>query len=164
MSNRHQSRLLWTTIVALPILFAAIAALQKTIDARPLAEATRQDELLLRSPALVKKLSLGYDPLLADIYWTRAVQYYGSRVGLPGAKFDLLWPLLDLTTTLDPRLLPAYHFGAIFLSEPGNVGAGRTDLAVELVKRVEFARKHLHETSRGKLAVVADRIPASPLS
>jgi len=135
MSNRPQNRLLWTTIVALPILFASIAALQKTIDAHTLSTANEQDELLLRSPALVKRLSLGYDALLGDIYWTRAVQYYGARVGLPGAKFDLLWPLLDLSTTLDPKLLPAYRFGAIFLSEPGTVGAGRTDLAVELVKR-----------------------------
>ena len=31
--------------------------------------------------------------------------------------------------------MPAYRFGAIFLSEPAQVGAGRTDLAIELVKR-----------------------------
>ena len=54
---------------------------------------------------------------------------------MPGANFDLLWPLLDVTTTLDPHLMPAYRFGAIFLSEPGEVGAGRPDLAIELVKR-----------------------------
>ena len=44
-----------------------------------------KDELLLRSGALLKKLSLGYEPLLADIYWTRAVQYYGVRARKPGA-------------------------------------------------------------------------------
>jgi hypothetical protein len=135
MSNSHQKRLLWTVIVGVPALLAAVAGLQKTIDARTRAAATQKEELLLRSPALVKRLSLGYDPLLADIYWTRGVQYYGARVGLPGAHFDLLWPLLDLTTTLDPRLITAYRFGAIFLSEPGSAGAGRTDLAIELVKR-----------------------------
>lgn len=135
MSNPHQKRLLWTAIVGVPVLFVAIAALQKNIDARTRTVGLQKEELLLRSPALAKRLSLGYDPLLADIYWTRAVQYYGSRVGLPGAQFDLLWPLLDLTTTLDPRLIPAYRFGAIFLSEPGSIGAGRPDLAVVLVKR-----------------------------
>ncbi|MGA8222273.1 MAG: hypothetical protein WB780_11515 [Candidatus Acidiferrales bacterium] len=135
MSNRHQQRLLWTAILGVPVLFTAVASLQKNIDARTRTVGLQKEELLLRSPALVKRLSLGYDPLLADIYWTRAVQYYGSRVGLPGAQFDLLWPLLDLTTTLDPRLISAYRFGAIFLSEAGNVGAGRADLAVELVKR-----------------------------
>ncbi len=63
------------------------------------------------------------------------MQYYGARVGMPGANFDLLWPLLDVTTTLDPHLMAAYRFGAIFLSEPGEGGAGRPDLAIELVKR-----------------------------
>jgi tetratricopeptide (TPR) repeat protein len=46
-----------------------------------------------------------------------------------------LWPLLDITTTLDPRLTAAYRFGAIFLSEPSPLGAGRPDLAVQLIQR-----------------------------
>jgi len=125
----------WIALSAAPVLLLAIAALQVSIDARTRSGARQKQELLLRSGPLVKKLSLGYDALLADVYWTRAVQYYGARIGVPHADFDLLWPLLDLTTTLDPRLLPAYRFGAIFLSEPPPIGAGRTDLAVELVKR-----------------------------
>jgi len=55
-------------------------------------------------------------------------------VAEPHAKFELLWPLLNITTTLDPKLIVAYRFGAIFLSEPV-VGANRTDLAIQLVKR-----------------------------
>jgi hypothetical protein len=43
--------------------------------------------------------------------------------------------LLDITTTLDPQLMVAYRFGAIFLSEPEPAGAGRPDLGVELVKK-----------------------------
>jgi hypothetical protein len=134
-ASRGKNRLVWITLVVAPVLFAAIAALQLSIDARTRSLASEKQELLLRSGPLVKKLSLGYDPLLGDIYWTRVVQYYGERVGKPHAEFDLLWPLLDLTTALDPRLLPAYRFGAIFLSEPPPIGAGRTDLAIELVKR-----------------------------
>src|SRR4029077_5439731 len=99
--------------------------------AHPRPAPSQKQELLLRSGRLLKKMSLGYDPLLGDIYWTRAVQYYGERVGKPDANYDFLWPLLDLTTPLDPRLLPAYRFGAIFLSEPLPIGAGRTDLAIE---------------------------------
>jgi hypothetical protein len=48
---------------------------------------------------------------------------------------ELLWPLLDVTTTLDPELLPAYRFGSTFLSEPMPRGAGRPDLAVKLLER-----------------------------
>ncbi len=135
MTIRRQTRPIWTAVAAIPILFIAIVALQQRIDAKARVSSAEQEELLLRSSQAVKTLSLGYDSLLADIYWTRAVQYYGSRVGLPGARFDLLWPLLDVTTSLDPHLMPAYRFGAIFLSEPGEAGAGRPDLAIELVKR-----------------------------
>ena len=41
-------------------------------------------------------------------------------------NYDLLYPLLDLVTTLDPRFIVAYRFGAIFLSEQR---AGRTRTA-----------------------------------
>ena len=105
------------------------------MDAQPRSATQEKDELLLRSGTAVKNVSLGYDSLAADIYWTRAVQYYGARIGTPGANFELLWPLLDITTTLDPKLIVAYRFGAIFLSEPDPIGAGRTDLAIALVKR-----------------------------
>ncbi len=122
-------------LVAVPALFALCAALQTRIDADTLAMNQDTDELLLRSGALLKKLSLGYEPLLADVYWTRVVQYYGLRVRKQGAKFEQLWPLLDITTTLDPKLMIAYRFGAVFLSERPPVGPGEADLAVELVKR-----------------------------
>ncbi|HEX4004461.1 MAG TPA: hypothetical protein VHX36_17535 [Candidatus Acidoferrales bacterium] len=116
------------------LLLGAIAILQAGIDTQTQEFANEREVLLLRSPNAIKKLSMGYDSLLADIYWTRAVQYYGSRLTVQSRDFDLLWPLLDVTTTLDPKLIVAYRFGAIFLSEP-LAGADRTDLAVELVKR-----------------------------
>jgi hypothetical protein len=135
MNHPGQTRALWTAVAGVPLLFAAVAALQVKIDSGTRATAPERDELLLRSGPAVRRMSLGYDSLLADIYWTRAVQYYGSRAGIEGARFELLWPLLDLATTLDSKLIIAYRFGAIFLSEPSPAGAGRPDLAIELVKR-----------------------------
>jgi hypothetical protein len=135
VSRPSQNRALWAAIAGVPLLFASIAALQARIDPLTRTPAQEQEELVLRSPATVKKITLGYDSLLADIYWTRVVQYYGSRVGTDNPKFDLLWPLLDITTTLDPKLIIAYRFGAVFLCESGMAGPGRADLAVELVKK-----------------------------
>jgi hypothetical protein len=130
--NAHVVR---TTLVAVPVLLFFLVFLQQHIDISAAPLQNEKPELMLRSGAMVKKLSLGYDPLLADIYWTRAVQYFGARVGVRGATFELLGPLLDITTTLDPQLMVAYRFGAIFLSEPAPAGAGRPDLAVDLVKK-----------------------------
>lgn len=135
MSRSSRSRARWTAIIAIPFLFAAIARLQTRIDSKTSSIEQAQQELLVRSPAAIKRMSLGYDSLLADIYWTRAVQYYGARFAAKGATFGLLWPFLDITTTLDPKLIVAYRFGAVFLSEAGSGGAGRPDLAVQLVNR-----------------------------
>jgi hypothetical protein len=135
MTGRSHARSLRFALVAIPFLFLAIVLLQTRIDAESRTIAQQKEDLLLRSGPLLKALSMGYEPLLADIYWTRAVQYYGSRLGNESEKFELLWPLLDIATTLDPKLVVAYRFGAIFLSEPTPMGAGRADLAAELVKR-----------------------------
>ncbi len=135
MNHATQTRTMWTAVAGVPLLFVAIAALQVKIDTGTRSIAPESDELMLRSGPAVRRMSLGYNSLLADIYWTRAVQYYGSRAGIEGARFELLWPLLDVATTLDSKLIIAYRFGAIFLSEPSPAGAGRPDLAIELVKR-----------------------------
>lgn len=134
MSRSASIRVRWPALVGIVLLFGAIAVLQSRIDAQTSDFALQKQELLLSSPKAVQKLSLGYDSLLGDIYWTRVVQYYGSHVAEPHPNFDLLWPLLNITTTLDPKLIVAYRFGAIFLSEPA-VGANRTDLAIKLVQR-----------------------------
>ena len=134
MSGQSHTRSLRFALLAIPVLFLAIVWLQTRIDVETRTIAQEKEELLVRSAPLLKKLSLGYESLLADIYWTRVVQYYGNKVVLPDQKFELLWPLLDITTTLDPKLIVAYRFGAVFLSEPA-VGAGRADLAAELVER-----------------------------
>jgi|HubBroStandDraft_6_1064221.scaffolds.fasta_scaffold20155_4 hypothetical protein len=133
MSPRKKLSLLAS--VGLPVLFAVLILLQSRIDQTASTEAPEQEQLLLSSPALIKRISFGYDALLADVYWTRAVQYYGSRAGIPGSQFPLLWPLLDITTTLDPKLIPAYRFGAIFLSEQPPVGAGEPELALKLTQK-----------------------------
>jgi tetratricopeptide (TPR) repeat protein len=122
-------------ILAMALGFAAIWQLQIRIDTQHAALHQERDDLLLTSPELLKIMSLEYAPLLADIYWTRAVQYYGEKHAIKDPKLDSLWPLLNITTTLDPNLLPAYRFGAMFLSEAPPRGAGRPDLAVELIER-----------------------------
>jgi tetratricopeptide (TPR) repeat protein len=122
-------------LVVLSLGFALLWRLQEKIDVRLGAMHQEQDELTLQSPKLVKLLSLEYAPLMADVYWTRAVQYYGKEHAGPNPRYALLWPLLDISTTLDPRLLPAYRFGAMFLSDAPPRGAGRADLAIELIHR-----------------------------
>ena len=88
-------------------------------------------------PAVVRRAALSFKAVLADVYWIRAVQHYGrTRLAGGGAQdYDLLYPLLDVATTLDPRFEAAYRLGAVFLSEPPPGGPGRPDLAVALLRK-----------------------------
>jgi hypothetical protein len=135
MSIGENPRIVRSALLAIPVLLICLTLVQRNIDASTASRQQETPELMLRSGTMLKKLSLGYDSLLADIYWTRAIQYFGARTQEPDANFDLLGPLLDITTTLDPKLMIAYRFGAIFLSESKPAGAGRPDLAVDLVKK-----------------------------
>jgi tetratricopeptide (TPR) repeat protein len=115
--------------------FACVWRLQERIDLQQRVMVSEDDQLMLRSSKLVKGLSLEYAPLVADIYWTRVVQYFGNKQAANQVDLRLLWPLLDVTSVLDPQLMPVYHFGSTFLSDASPRGAGRPDLAVELLER-----------------------------
>ena len=101
--------------------------------------ATLEEVLYISSPKALKKMSLGYDGLLADIYWTRAVQYFGSKHHEGAQDFALLAPLLEITTTLDPHLLVAYEYGSNFLAPPPPSGGGMPERAIDLE---EFGIRH----------------------
>jgi tetratricopeptide (TPR) repeat protein len=94
--------------------------------------ATLEEVLYVSSSKAIRRMSLGYTGLMADIYWTRAVQYFGGKHYEGARRYDLLAPFLDITTDLDPQLLVAYEFGATFL---GNEGAHQPDKAVALVEK-----------------------------
>jgi tetratricopeptide (TPR) repeat protein len=107
---------------------------QKAIDLRAGQFRSTEEVLYLPSGKVIKTLSLGYSGLMADVYWMRAVQYYGEKRLKNEKRFDLLDPLIDIATTLDPQLIHAYRFGAIFLSEQSPVGAEQPEKAVALLK------------------------------
>lgn len=125
----------WLLLVLLPVGFAGVWVLQEHIDVQRAGMYHESDDLVLRSGRLIKAMSLEYAPLAADIYWTRAVQYFGARRERPDHSLKLLWPLLDVTTTLDPNLVVVYRFGSTFLSEPPPRGAGQPELGIALLER-----------------------------
>lgn len=131
----RSTRFIVLLFLILPASFTGIWKLQHSIDRQRASLSQERDAVLLSSGKLMKLMSLEYAPLVADFYWTRVVQFYGNKHMRGDANLELLWPLLDVTTTLDPNLLPAYRFGAVFLSQHAPSGAGRPDLAVQLIQR-----------------------------
>lgn len=118
------------SLVLVACVAASVLLLRRVDQMR--TEATLEEVLYISSPKALKKMSLGYDGLLADIYWTRAVQYFGSKHHEGSHQFDLLAPLLEITTTLDPQLLVAYEYGANFLAPKPPDGGGMPERAIEL--------------------------------
>ena len=97
--------------------------------------ATLKEVLYIPSAKTVERMSLGYDGLLADIYWTRVVQYFGSKHRANSKQYKLLAPLLDITTTLDPHLIVAYQFGSTFLAQKPPEGAGQPEESVRMIEK-----------------------------
>lgn len=135
-------------LAAVAVLIGSAAALHAVRETRYPAPAVSAETLYLTSGTAVRRIALGYQALAADLYWIRAIQYYGgTKLQLAGSTapppspdgarnaYPLLHPMLDLTTTLDPRFNIAYRFGAIFLAEPFPGGAGRPDLAIALLEK-----------------------------
>jgi hypothetical protein len=145
------------SVVALVVLVSGLgtsaAWLQEIRERTFPPPAGQEDTLYVTSGQAVRRLTVGYSALAADLYWIRAIQYFGGiRLRLTEhargimaeqpapTGFPLLHPLLDLTTTLDPHFSIAYRFGAVFLAEPFPGGAGRPDLAIALLEKGLVAR------------------------
>jgi len=134
----------------LALVLAAVAAFGAAIlfqierDRAFPRDATQVEQILyVRSGDALKRMTLSFNALAADVYWIRAIQQYGGeRLSGPQAvaKYRLLYPLLDLTTTLDPYFNIAYRFGAIFLSEAYPGGPGRPDQSIALLRKAIAAR------------------------
>ena len=129
----------WTRPLCLLMVAGGLLSLyplQQSIDQQlGSAQGQREELIFLPSEARFSRLSGGYSGLLAAIYWTRAVQYYGRHRLAHAQEFALLGTLLDITTNLDPHLLIAYRFGSLFLAGKPPEGAGDPQRAIYLLER-----------------------------
>ena len=140
--TRSDERIAWwgrppaalLVVLALGVTFTTVQIVR---DRRYEAKRAATAVLYVSSGEILERSALSFDTLLADIYWIRAIQAYGGgKLAAEGEKdYSLLYPLLDITTTLDPLFNVAYRFGAIFLTEAFPDGPGRPDLAVALLRK-----------------------------
>lgn len=105
------------------VSLALSAAAQNWLDAENRIAIIPEDMLYVRSGEILKRASLGFTGLTADAYWINTTLYFGEKFQqqrLTGERFDisrldLLKPMLELVTDLDPRHVAAYRFGGFFL-------------------------------------------------
>lgn len=106
---------------------------------RPPVDAAMEEEKLYVTGAAARRMSLGFSGLVADWYWMRSLQYVGRKlISQPGdvqiddlkaLNLNLLYPLLDTATTLDPQFMAAYEYGGVVLP------AINEDDAIKLLKK-----------------------------
>jgi tetratricopeptide (TPR) repeat protein len=128
----------WRSVVLAMILAATWGGsvwVQAAVDHEIGPDRSSDEVLWISSGKVIHLLSMGQDALLADIYWTRVVQYYGARLRDHKSDFHLLAPLLNITATLDPQLKVVYTFGSIFLAEPSPWGPDDPQKAIDLLRR-----------------------------
>jgi tetratricopeptide (TPR) repeat protein len=131
MTASQRTIVVATSCLALSLV-GSVLALRGVDQVRP--QATLKETLFIDSPKVLKRASLGYDGLMACIYWTRAVQYFGNHHAYSSDNYDLLAPLLEISTHLDPRLVVAYQFGSSFLAPAPPNGAGEPERAIALMQ------------------------------
>lgn len=131
--------------VALLVAAVQVQAARERLSPAP---AETGESLYLKSGEALRHLTVSLHALASDLYWIRAIQHYGGTkrrltdtfapppaASSTSTSYELLYPLLDITTSLDPRFKIAYRFGAVFLAEAWPNGPGRPDLAVQLLEK-----------------------------
>lgn len=128
------------TLVRVTAVLVALVLAGQVLSARDRwypTPASDVREMYLTSGDTLGRLALGFDAVLADVYWIRAVQHYGRdrRSHTYRGRYELLAPLVDITTSLDPHFTTAYVFGALFLAEPLPAGPDQFEAAVALLEK-----------------------------
>jgi len=134
------------------VMLVAVVQLQGDRERRYPPEENNPDSVYISSGNAIRRLTGAYTAVAADVYWVRAIQYFGATrrrlaeerqrgpepppaLAATPDEYPNLYPLLDITTSLDPRFNIAYRFGAVFLAEPYPGGPGRPDLAIKLLEK-----------------------------
>lgn len=136
------ARLRQTILLSLVILFGlgSAAGLNRWIEVnRPSVDSRMEEEKLYVTGGAARRMSLSFNGLIADWYWMRSLQYVGRKVIKQGDKvqfgdlgsldLNLLYPLLDTATTLDPQFIAVYEYGGVVLP------AIKDEDAIKLLKK-----------------------------
>ncbi|OYD15292.1 hypothetical protein CH330_06075 [candidate division WOR-3 bacterium JGI_Cruoil_03_51_56] len=98
--------------------FVGVYLLQLAIDStgkERMREKVVAELMYFPSGKFVREASIEYQQVAADFVWLRGIQYYGYHL-MTDRKYEWLGHVFGILTTLDPKFIGAYHFGALTLA------------------------------------------------
>ena len=113
-------------VLLLAALFLFQGGLQKTFE-RSYPDQRIDSLLYIPSGEHLKVMSLGFESLLADALWVKAIGYFGGHT-LTDREYPWLHHILDQVTNLDPPFRHPYLFGGVVLAVEGGDPEGSIDL------------------------------------
>jgi tetratricopeptide (TPR) repeat protein len=95
------------------------------------AHERNRNDYFVPSASVVKLCALGFDQVLADMYWLAFIQYIGELDPRRGDEYRKTYSYVDLITELDPHFLRPYWFGSWSIG----YWQKRPDLADKILQR-----------------------------
>lgn len=90
-------------------------AAQARLPASPAVDL--RGEPLVPRPQVARLAALGFESLLADYFWLRAVQLVGGQTESPARQARAIGRYAEAVTALDPWVDHPYRFAALWMSE-----------------------------------------------
>lgn len=98
------------------LLLASVGCAGWAHDRLPISTEAASGHGFLPNPEHARALAVGFDAILADYHWLRAVQVVGSAPSVDSERAEHLGRLIDVVTTLNPHVDHPYRFAAIWLT------------------------------------------------
>lgn len=124
-SKNDRTKTIMLAVMIVIGMASAMLLLRRIDTLRPPPDPNAIDENLYVDGKTARRISLGFNGLVADWYWMRSLQYVGKKIidapqdvaidDLSQLNMKLLAPLLDTATTLDPQFLDPYEYAAVVL-------------------------------------------------
>ena len=118
------------TLFAVALVVVGNASLGPRIEARLISTEEDRELSYFPSGVLLEPIVCGFDNVVADLLWLRAIQYYG-RHRQTDLVFDKAGHVFTALTNLDPHFIEAFRFGALVLIDD----AGEEEQGYELLRR-----------------------------
>lgn len=105
--------------IVIVLCLLIIAGLSYRIDQTKTEKGIIDELAYFPSGIGLKAISLGFYGPFADFVWLRFIQYFGQH-RMSDRKYEYLFHIMDILTTLDPYFTHAYTLGALMLTNDAN--------------------------------------------